>query len=83
MKNSETSTNTLKGSYLLFFTYFFRMAAIGRTTEWHEGHQKNEVSQRNKAIEKMITAELKNANSELKTLRHERLAQLYRKDAEA
>ena len=50
------------------------MAAIGRTTEWHEGHQKNEVSQRNKAIEKMITAELKNANAELKTLRHERLA---------
>ena len=75
--------NTPKGKYPLLFTHFIRMAAIGRTTEWHEGHQKNEVSQRNKGIEKMINAELKNANAELKTLRHERLAQIYRKDAEA
>ena len=66
--------NTLRGKFLFWFRHLFRMAAIGRTTEWHEGHQKNEVSQRNKAIEKMITAELKNANAELKTLRHERLA---------
>ena len=58
------------------------MAAIGRTTEWHEGHQKNEVQQRNKMCEKIIATELKHANAELKTLRHERLAQLYKKDAE-
>jgi hypothetical protein len=58
------------------------MAAIGRTTEWHEGHQKNEVQQRNKMFEKMIQNELKHANAELKNLRHERLAQLYRKDAQ-
>ena len=58
------------------------MAAIGRTTEWHEGHQKNEVLQRNKANEKAIMSELKLANAELKTLRHERLAQLYKSDAE-
>jgi hypothetical protein len=63
--------------------FLFRMAAIGRTTEWHEGHQKNEVQQRNKMFEKMIQVELKHANSELKTLRHERLAQLYRNDAQA
>jgi hypothetical protein len=58
------------------------MAAIGRTTEWHEGHQKNEVLQRNKANEKYIKIELKHANAELKTLRHERLSQLYQADAE-
>ena len=82
-KNSETSMNTLKGKCFIYVSnLYFRMAAIGRTTEWHEGHQKNEVLQRNKMFEKMITTELKHANSELKNLRHERLAQLYKKDAE-
>jgi len=50
------------------------MQAIGRTTEWHEGHQKFEVSNKNKQNEKIIQQELKHANIELKTLRHERLA---------
>jgi hypothetical protein len=29
-----------------------RIEAIGRTTEWHEGHQKYEVSRKNKTNEK-------------------------------
>ena len=59
------------------------MAAIGRTTEWHEGHQKNEVLQRNKGNEKAIMSELKLANAELKNLKHERIAQLYKADAQS
>ena len=58
------------------------MQAIGRTTEWHEGHQKFEVSNKNKQNEKIIQQELKHANIELKTLRHERLAQLYKNESE-
>lgn len=58
------------------------MQAIGRTTEWHEGHQKYEVLRRNQQNEKKIAAELKHANAELRTLRHERLKQLYQAEAE-
>ena len=53
------------------------MGAIGRTTAWHEGHQKLEVLRRNQADEKTMESELKHANEELKVLRHERLKQLY------
>ena len=59
------------------------MEAIGRTTEWHEGHQKYEVLRRNQQNEKIMKEELKQANAELKVLRHERLANLYREEAEA
>jgi hypothetical protein len=58
------------------------MEAIGRTTEWHESHQKYEVLKRNQQNEKIMQAELKHANAELKTLRHERLAALYKAEAE-
>lgn len=33
----------------------YRMDAIGRTTEWHEGHQKYEVGRKNKANEGYIS----------------------------
>ena len=42
-----------------------RMAAIGRTTEWHESHQKYEVQRRNQQNEKLVQAELQHANAEL------------------
>ena len=58
------------------------MQAIGRTTEWHESHQKYEVLRRNQQNEKKISAELKHANAELRNLRHERLQQLYKAEAE-
>lgn len=53
------------------------MNAIGRTTAWHEGHQRFEVLRQNQANEKTMQTELKHANAELKVLRHERLLQLY------
>jgi len=59
------------------------MMAVGRTTEWHEGHQKYEVLRRNQQNEKVIQAELKTANAELKVLRHQRMKQLYMEEAEA
>jgi len=59
-----------------------RMAAIGRTTEWHESHQKYEVQRRNQQNEKLVQAELQHANAELQNLRRERLLQLYKAEAE-
>jgi hypothetical protein len=37
---------------------FNRIEAIGRTTEWHEGHQKFEVWRKNKSNENQIAQEL-------------------------
>ena len=65
-----------------FADYAQRMQAIGRTTEWHESHQKYEVLRRNQQIEKKIQGELKHANAELKNLRQERLKQLYTSEAQ-
>lgn len=53
------------------------MNAIGRTTAWHETHQRLEVLRQNNQNEKIMQTELKHANEELKVLRHERLLQLY------
>jgi hypothetical protein len=58
------------------------MSAIGRTTEWHESHQKYEVLKKNQQNEKRMQEELKYANGELKVLRHERLKALYIQEAE-
>ena len=60
----------------------YMIEAIGRTTEWHEGHQKFEISRKNKANEKYISQELTQANLELKILRHERLKDLYTNEME-
>ena len=49
------------------------MAAIGRTTEWHETKQKYQVAKQNQQNEKRMQVELKHANAELKVLRHERM----------
>ena len=59
------------------------MQAIGRTTAWHEGQQKYEVKKRNQQNAKIMEAELKHANKELKVLRHERLKELYKQEMEA
>lgn len=53
------------------------MAAIGRTTEWHESKQKYQVAQSNANNEKTMQVELKHANKELKVLRSERMKELY------
>ena len=60
-----------------------RMAAIGRTTAWHEGQQKMEVAKMNGRAEKIMVSEAKHANEELKKLRHERLLQLYLAEQQA
>ena len=65
----------------VFADYHQRLQAIGRTTEWHESHQKYEVLRRNQQMEKKIQGELKHANAELRNLRNERLKQLYQKEA--
>ena len=74
----------LQGKFFIIVFSFLsiRIAAVGRTTEWHEGHQKNEVIKRNKVNEKLMESELKHANVELKTLRRERLLQLYQGECE-
>ena len=38
----------------IIIMFLLRMQAIGRTTEWHEGHQKFEVTNKNKQREKII-----------------------------
>lgn len=58
------------------------MAAIGRTTEWHEGHAKHEAVRNYRASEKKIAGEIVNANVDLKTMRHARLMELYSKENE-
>lgn len=60
-----------------------RMQAIGRTTAWHEGQQRMEVAKTNQQAEKDMIEETKHANAELKTLRHERLKQLYLAEQQA
>ena len=58
-----------------------RLAAIGRTTEWHEGHAKFEGKRKYQAAEKKIEVEIVNANIDLKAMRHARLAELYDKES--
>jgi hypothetical protein len=58
------------------------MAAIGRITEWHEGHDKFQGARKFAANEKAIAAELTHANVELKAIRNKRLQELYREEAE-
>ena len=53
------------------------MQGIGRTTDWHETHEKYSVWKNNKANEKKISAELDQANEDLKVLRNKRLKELY------
>ena len=40
------------------YKFYNRIEAIGRTTEWHEGHSKFEVWRKNNANEKQIVQEL-------------------------
>ena len=70
----------LKGKKSILITPY-RIQAVGRTTEWHEGHQKNEVLRRNQKNEQLIQEELKHANVELKVLRRERLLNLYQEES--
>lgn len=53
------------------------MGAIGRTTEWHEGHAKYEAARKYRATEKKIECEIDNANVDLKSMRNARLKELY------
>ena len=63
--------------------FYFRMQAIGRTTQWHESQQKFEVQRQQKKNDKLMKEELKHANDELKVLRHERLLNLYKEEAQS
>ena len=56
------------------------LGAIGRVTEWHEGHAKFEGVRKFKVNEKKIEREIVNANVDLKTMRHKRLLELYTKE---
>lgn len=58
------------------------MAAIGRTTEWHEGHAKYEAARKYRANEKKIEVEIVNANVDLKAMRNARLRELYTRENE-
>ena len=58
----------------------FRLEAIGRTTDWHEGQQKYTVLKKNKTNDKRIESELEQANDDLKVLRNKRLKELYQKE---
>ena len=53
MKNTEIMLIMPKSTVLLAIS-IFRIEAIGRTTEWHEGHQKFEVWRKNNANDKQI-----------------------------
>jgi hypothetical protein len=55
----------------------FRLQAIGRTTEWHESHDRFEAARRFAKEERKIEREIVNANIDLKKMRHERLKELY------
>ena len=68
--------------YAEYGEYAKKMQAIGRTTEWHEGHQKYEVWRQNKQNDKAISTELSEANRELKILRNSRLKDLYVREME-
>ena len=52
---------------------YFRLDAIGRNTGWHQAYDKYSVGRRTRANEKVIQAELTQANKELKALRNKRL----------
>ena len=89
MRNTESMLITLESKRSItpkrgeqYLTYYNRMEAIGRTTEWHEGHQKYEISRKNQANERAISHELTQANQELKILRHQRLKDLYQTEME-
>ncbi len=56
------------------------MQAIGRTTEWHEGHDKFQGARNQKKVENNIKEELVFANQELKKLRNAKLIELYREE---
>lgn len=58
----------------------FSLGAIGRVTEWHEGHAKYEGARKFKVNEKKIEQEIVNANVDLKTMRHKRLMELYTRE---
>ena len=58
------------------------MQAIGMTTSWHEGHQKFEVWRKNKQVEGKMSAELNQANNEIKIVRGQRLKELYQQEME-
>ena len=58
------------------------MAAIGRTTEWHEIQQKYEVSKASKRNDLQIKQELEQANQEIKIIRRHKLKQLYEREME-
>ena len=54
-----------------------RLDAIGRNTGWHQAYDKYSEGRRVRANEKIIDAELGQANEELKCLRSRRLKELY------
>ncbi len=58
------------------------MQALGRTTEWHEGHSKHEVSRVAKRMDAVTRKELEETNHELKIIRRTKLNELYEKEAE-
>ena len=59
------------------FISFPRLESIGKTTSWHEGHAKFEKVRQYKQNEKRIEVEIVNANIDLKSMRHNRLRDLY------
>ena len=59
---------------------FWRLQAIGRTTEWHEGHDRFEAVRRFAKEERKIEKEIVNANIDLKKMRHARLLELYTRE---
>ena len=61
---------------------YYRLSAIGRTTEWHEGHDRFQGARKFATNEKLIAGELQHANVELKKLRHAKLLELYREEHE-
>ena len=57
-----------------------RLDAIGRNAHWHKAHDKYGEGKRARANDKIITAELTQANVELKAIRNSRLKELYAHD---
>ena len=54
-----------------------RLDAIGRNANWHKAHDKYAMGKMQRANDKIMVAELNEANQELKAVRNSRLKDLY------
>ena len=57
-----------------------RIGAVHRNAHWHLAHDKYGEGKRARANDKIINAELSQANVELKAIRNSRLKELYSQD---